>query len=348
MSARRAHTLNALFHRQRPAVGLVHTLEGEHAQLLGALFKLSDLGLFLFVLAHFFEIAPLLFHRVEAVVAAVKLRLAVEHLDDAGDGAIQKIAVMRDGDDRTLKGGKVLFQPLDGVQIEVVRRLVEQQNVRILQNEAAEVHARLFAARECVEQALAHLRRNGQAVCDLVDGRFRVVPAKALELCRKLSVAAQRFLALVAVCHLLGEGVHLVLQPLHARKGALEHILDRVALGIHGDLRNEAEPAARGDAHLARVIIKLPRQDTKERCLARAVFAEQAHALAGIDLKGDAVQYFLFEIKGLHKSRYADVDHALVSSSTMVSKCMECEALTSIAVSAANAALMASIASSTL
>ena len=129
---RRAHALNALFHRQRTAVGLVHTLEGEHAQLLGALFKLSDLGLFLFVLAHFFEIAPLLFHRVEAVVAAVELRLAVEHLDDAGDGAIQKVAVMRDGHDRTLKGGKVLLQPLDGVQIEVVRRLVEQQNVGIL------------------------------------------------------------------------------------------------------------------------------------------------------------------------------------------------------------------------
>ena len=118
----------------------------------------------------------------------------------------------------------------------MVRRLVEKQDIRILQNEAAEVHARLFAARERVKQALAHLRRDGKAVGNLVDGRFRVVPAKALELCRKLTVAAQRFLALVAVCHLLGESVHLVLQPLHARKGALEHILDRVALGIHRNL----------------------------------------------------------------------------------------------------------------
>ena len=85
---RRAHTLDALFHRQRAAVRLVHALEGKHAQLLGALFKLGNLGLLLFVLLHPLLIAALFFHRVEAVVAAVKLRLAVEHLDDAGDGAV--------------------------------------------------------------------------------------------------------------------------------------------------------------------------------------------------------------------------------------------------------------------
>ena len=100
---RRAHTLDALFHRQRAAVRLVHTLEGEHAQLLGALFKLSDLGLLLFVLAHLFQIAALFFHRVEAVVAAVKLRFAVFNLNDPVHGAVQKVAVMRDGDDRALE-----------------------------------------------------------------------------------------------------------------------------------------------------------------------------------------------------------------------------------------------------
>ena len=143
---------------------------------------------------------------------------------------------MRDGDDRTLERREILLQPFDGVQVQMVRRLVEKQDIRILQNEAAEVHARLFAARERVKQALAHLRRDGKAVCDLVDGRLGVVAAETLELGRELAVAAQRFLALVAVCHLLGEGVHLVLHPLHARKRALEHVFDRVALGIHRDL----------------------------------------------------------------------------------------------------------------
>ena len=345
---RRAHTLDALFHRQRAAVRLVHALEGKHAQLLGALFKLGNLGLLLFVLAHLFQIAALFFHCVEAVVAAVELRLAVKHLDHARDGAVQKVAVMRDGDDRPLEGRQILLQPFDGVQVQMVRRLVEQQDIRVLQNEAAKVYARLFAARERIEQPLAHLRRDGKAVCDLVDRRFRVVSAEALELGRELTIASQRLLALVAVCHLLREGVHLVLHPLHPRKCALEHILDRVALGIHGDLRDEAQPAARGDAHLARVVVELARQDAEERRLARAVFAEKTHALARVDLKGDTVQYFLFEVKGLDESRNADVDHALVSSSTIFSKCMECEALTSIAVSAVNAALTAPIASSTL
>ena len=129
---RRAHPLDALFHRQRAPVGLVHALEGKHTQLLGALFQLCDLGLLLFVLAHLFEIPPLLFHRVEAVVAAVELSLAVKHLDHARDGAVQKVAVMRDGDDRPLEGRQILLQPFDGVQVQMVRRLVEQQDIRIL------------------------------------------------------------------------------------------------------------------------------------------------------------------------------------------------------------------------
>ena len=143
---RRAHALDALFHRQRAAIRLVHTLEGEHAQLLGALFELSDLGLLLFVLTHLLQVAALFFHRVEAVIAAVKLRLAVEHLNNARDGTVQKVAVMRDGDDRALERREILLQPFDGVQVQMVRRLVEKKNICVLQNEAAEVHARLFAA----------------------------------------------------------------------------------------------------------------------------------------------------------------------------------------------------------
>ncbi len=113
---------------------------------------------------------------------------------------------------------------------------IEQQDIRILQYEAAEVHARLFAARERVEQPLAHLRRDGKSVCHLVDRRFRIIAAEGFKLGGKLAVAAQRPFALVAVRHLLREGVHLVFKLLHPCKGTFEHILDRIARGVNGDL----------------------------------------------------------------------------------------------------------------
>ena len=89
---------------------------------------------------------------------------------------------MRDRHDGSLEGGKVALQPLDRVQIQMVGRLVKQQNVGILQNEPPEIDARLFAAGKRIEKPRAHLRGNGKPVCDLVDGRLGIVAAESLEL----------------------------------------------------------------------------------------------------------------------------------------------------------------------
>ena len=53
---------------------------------------------------------------------------------------------MGDGDDRPLVLLQVRFQPLDGFGVQVVRGLVQQEDVRLLQEEAAQRHAAPFAA----------------------------------------------------------------------------------------------------------------------------------------------------------------------------------------------------------
>ena len=82
-------------------------------------------------------IAPLFFHSVKAVVARIELRLSILDLDDTGDGAVEKIAVVADGDHRTAELAKVFLQPFRGLQVQVVGRLVQQEDVRILQNKAS-------------------------------------------------------------------------------------------------------------------------------------------------------------------------------------------------------------------
>ena len=142
-----AHPLDALFHGDGPAVGLVHAHEGPHPQLLRRLLQLLDLGLLLFVLLHPLLVAALLLHGVETVIPAVKLRLAVLDLDDPGDGAVQEVPVMGDGDHRAPESPDVLLQPLSGVEVQVVGGLVQQQDVRVLQDEAAQVHPGLLPGR---------------------------------------------------------------------------------------------------------------------------------------------------------------------------------------------------------
>ena len=307
-----AHALDALFHAERPLVQRVVAHERPQVHLLRRLFQLGDLGLLLQVLLHALLIAPLLFDGVKAVIPAVKLRLAVPNLDDAADGAVEEVPVMADGQHRAPEPPQILLQPLGGLHIQMVGGLVQQQDVRVLQNQPPQVHTGLFAAGQARELPRAHGLRNVQAVGHLVHRRLRVPAAQALEPGVQLPVPAQRGLAAVALLHAQRQRVHLVLHPEHPGKGRLEHVLHRAALRVHGDLGDQPHPPSGGDLYLALVRLQLPGQHAEHRGFAGAVAPQQSHPLAAVHLKAQAVQYSLFQIKGLHQSRCAYIYHLLL------------------------------------
>ena len=70
-----------------------------------------------------------LLRQVLLEVARVGAQLAAVELDDAGGDAIEEAAVVGDDDDAALEVDQQLLEPLDGVEVEVVGRLVEQQHV---------------------------------------------------------------------------------------------------------------------------------------------------------------------------------------------------------------------------
>ena len=74
-------------------------------------------------------------------VAAVQLE------DPAGD-VVEEVAVVGDGDDRPGKLLQVPLQPGDRLGVEMVRRLVQQEEIGLLQQHAAERDAAALAARE--------------------------------------------------------------------------------------------------------------------------------------------------------------------------------------------------------
>ena len=193
--------------------------KGPQVHLLRRLLQLLDLGLLLQILLHALLIAALLFNGIKAVVPAVKLRLAVQNFNDAGDGAVQEIAVVGDGDHGAPEGADIVLQPLGGLQVQVVGGLVQQENVRVLQDQAAQVHPGFLPAGQLVKQPLAHIAVDGQAVGDLVDGGVGVIAAQALEPGGELAVAPQGLGIAVPLLHLPGQAVHLLLQGGGALKG---------------------------------------------------------------------------------------------------------------------------------
>jgi hypothetical protein len=72
------------------------------------------------------------------VVALERDAVAAVELEDPAGDVVEEVAVVRDRHDRALVLLEVAFEPRDALGVEVVRRLVEQQQVRCLQQQPAQ------------------------------------------------------------------------------------------------------------------------------------------------------------------------------------------------------------------
>ena len=88
-------------------------------------------------------------------VAAAGQRQALEvDGDDLADHGVEEVAVVRDQQQRRRRVLEPVFQPEDGVEVEVVGRLVEQQQVGAAREGAGEVEADAPAAGEFGDRTL--------------------------------------------------------------------------------------------------------------------------------------------------------------------------------------------------
>ena len=95
---------------------------------------------------------------------------AVELEDPPGD-VVEEVPVVRDGDDRALVVGEEALEPRDRLGVEMVRRLVEQQQIRRREQQAAERDAAALAAGERLDVAVAlgHAQRVHRVIDVLVE-----------------------------------------------------------------------------------------------------------------------------------------------------------------------------------
>ena len=171
---------------------LVVAHERPEMHLLRSAGELLYLGLILFIFAHLLLEAALALLKIEAVTAGVELRLAVNDLDAALRDAVDEPAVVAYREHGALEMQQVILEPLGSVQVKVVRRLVEKENVSVLKDEPREVDAGLFAAGEGVERLFAHGGGDVKTVCDAVSSCVHIVAAEAAEIVTQAVVLLQK------------------------------------------------------------------------------------------------------------------------------------------------------------
>ena len=162
---------------------------------------------------------------------------------------------MRDKQQRAIPAGKKIFQPGDGLDIQVVRRLVEQQQIGSGDKRLSQQHPALHARRQNLEPRLAieiHPRQNFFHLLLGVPSRFmRIVVGR---------------------------------QPLS------NNLRDRSADILRHILRQQRNPRTGSPNNLPRIGRHIAAQDPHQCRLARPVAAEQADFLPRLDLAIDAIQ----------------------------------------------------------
>ena len=119
--------------------------------------------------------------------------------------------------------------------VQVGEGLIQQQNVRILQNQAGQVDPGLLPAGEGGKKLPPHVLGNLQAIAHLIQLRLGIVAAPRLKSGGEGVVPPEQGGVCVGA-HLLGEAGHLGLHGVKPVKGRLKHILHGVGGRVNRDL----------------------------------------------------------------------------------------------------------------
>ena len=194
---------------------------------------------------------------------------------------------MADDDHRVGEADEELLQPGDGLDIQVVGRLVEQEDVRVAEQGLGKEHAHLVACLEFLHAQPGQVLADAQAAEQHPGLGLGLVAVQLAEL--DLQVAAADAVRLGQ----LGLGVEQlafaaqVVEPLVPADNRVEHgllVVDELVLLEHGD----ALP--RADGHLALIRFLLAGEDAEKGRLAGAVGADQAVAVAMGELDVDVLE----------------------------------------------------------
>ena len=125
---------------------------------------------------------------VGGVVAAEHGQVPVAQLPDPLDRAVQERPVVGRDEERSVAPAEVLLEPLEGAQVEVVGRLVEQHQVRVGDHQPGQGGPGLLAAGQGARRLGPLVAGKAEARQRLVDALVEGVAAEDLEAVLELGV----------------------------------------------------------------------------------------------------------------------------------------------------------------
>ncbi len=263
---------NELHALDRPEAALrLLGFRGLRAKTVDERLQVRNLAL-LFRIGRLLQCELLRAHQLELrVVARVRDELAVVDVHDAVDHAVEEIAVVRDEEQRAGIPAEPVFEPQHGIEVEVVRGLVEQQEIRARLQRLREVQAHAPAAGEARNRVGVPRFLEAEAREERCRTRTRAVAADDLVTVMQLGKrCAVRVRGRKAGFDLAQLGV------------AVEHELDCAAVDGRRFLRDVRDGPRRGQVDASGIGEELVAYRREQARLAAAVRADEADLVARV------------------------------------------------------------------
>ena len=253
------------------------------------------------------------------VVALERDAAPAVELEDPAGGVVEEIAVVGDRDHGPVVLGEEALEPGDRLRVEMVGRLVEEEQIGVPEEEPAERHPAALPAREGRDPHLA--RRAAQRVHRDLDLALELPAVARVDLLLELRLlgdegihphlveglgeARTHRLEALEECFLLGDPVEHV----------AHHVLGRVELRLLGQ---EPDGHPLGRPGLAREVALQARHDAQQGRFAGPVRAEHADLGPRQERKANILEHLAAARKGLGEAVH-DVD-VLVGSHAALRK----------------------------
>ena len=222
---------------------------------------------------------------VIVVVAAIADEFALANLDDAADEAVEKFPVVRDDENRAGITVQIILKPQQRFEVEMVRRLVEHQQVRLLREQPGEVRAHDPAAAHFLRRPVKILFAKAETREDLLRLGLDLIAIQFVEAIVDIVVNFLRVQRLDWMIRL--PGFDDAAESREFRRNGHRHLHHRLVTGGRAFLRQITDRDVALSHDLAVVRRGFSEDEGKERGLARAVRADQPEAVATIDLQRD-------------------------------------------------------------
>ena len=227
--------------------------------------------------------------QVGGVVSLVKVNLLVVDFGHAIDHVVHERAVVADNDNGARVAAKEAFEPLHALQVQMVRRLVEQQHFGISDQQLRKRDAHLPATRELARHATHVVFLKAQSEQHAAHLRLDDVTAQPLELVARTARSGKVALGGVFPERLL-EHAQALLGGKHLHLGGHDLIEDGLLVHLDRLLLKVAHTRALREQNASLISIFLTGDDIEHGRFASTVRADERQTVVFLKFEGDVVE----------------------------------------------------------